>query len=269
MAKAGFGKGLRDRLQGAVETTRDAVGEAVSSTRQAVESVDLAGVKDRLQEAGGAVAETVKKAGSHIRQGGDAAADDEEGSGAAPGIVAISTRNAIKVIYYLMAVDGTICHGEEDKFDSIGSELDPRFADSRALIVAECQSQLEGATDEDDRYDVLQEGVDDALVDAGRGTDAFVTPRLLVWDLLTVAYSDGGYDETERRLVRHIVRKTGIDNAVFLEMESSILTLMDVERELAWIKGTDRPYLTIEAMVNELADRRNVIFESVKDLIAL
>ena len=54
-----------------------------------------------------------------------------------------------------------------------------------------------------------------------------------------------------------------------MEMESSILTLMDIEKELAWIKTTNKPYLTIEAMVNELADRKSVIFESVKDLIAL
>ncbi len=52
-------------------------------------------------------------------------------------------------------------------------------------------------------------------------------------------------------------------------MESSMLTLMDIERELAWIKTTNRPYLTIEAMVNELADRKNVISESILDLIAL
>ena len=60
-----------------------------------------------------------------------------------------------------------------------------------------------------------------------------------------------------------------MDKAIFLEMESSMLTLMDIERELAWIKTTSRPYLTIEAMVNELADRKNVVFESVLDLIAL
>ena len=69
--------------------------------------------------------------------------------------------------------------------------------------------------------------------------------------------------------MKYIVRKTNIDKAVFLEMESSILTLMDIEKELAWIKTTNKPYLTIEAMVNELMDRRNVIFESVKDLISL
>ena len=92
---------------------------------------------------------------------------------------------------------------------------------------------------------------------------------MLVWDLLTIAYSDESYDESERRLLKYIVRKLSIDKSVFLEMESSILTLMDLERELNWIKTTDRPYLTIENMVNELADRKNVIFESVKDLIAL
>ena len=52
-------------------------------------------------------------------------------------------------------------------------------------------------------------------------------------------------------------------------MESSILTLMDIERELTWIKTTNRPYLTIESMVNELSDRKNVISESILDLIAL
>ncbi len=52
-------------------------------------------------------------------------------------------------------------------------------------------------------------------------------------------------------------------------MESSILTLIDIEKELDWIKTTNKQYLVIEAMVNELKDRRNAVFESVKDLIML
>ena len=116
---------------------------------------------------------------------------------------------------------------------------------------------------------MLQDGVEDALLMSRQTADSFITPKLLVWDLLTVAYSDESYDESERKLIKYIVRKTNIDKAVFLEMESSLLTLMDIEKELAWIKTTNRPYLVIEAMVNELADRKNVIFESVKDLISL
>lgn len=184
-------------------------------------------------------------------------------------ITAISTRNAIKIVYYLMAADGEIFHSEEEKFDSIGKELDPDFAKNKEQIIKECQAQLDKAIDPEDYYDTLQDGVEDALLRSRKTADTFITPKLLVWNLLTVAYSDESYDETERKLIKYIVRKTNIDKAVFLEMESSILTLMDIEKELAWIKTTNRPYLVIEAMVNELADRKNVIFESVKDLISL
>lgn len=46
-------------------------------------------------------------------------------------------------------------------------------------------------------------------------------------------------------------------------------TLIDMERELSWIKTTNRPYLAIEAVVNELADRKAVILESIVNLIEL
>ena len=184
-------------------------------------------------------------------------------------IPVISTQSALKIIYYLMAVDGEIFHSEEEKFDAIGKDLDPDFAKNRELIISECQTQMDKVIEQEDFYDVIRDGVENALLLSRQTEDSFITPKLLVWNLLTVAYSDENYDDAERRLIKYLVRKTNIDNAVFLEMESSILTLMDIEKELAWIKTTSKPYLVIEAMVNELADRKNVIFESVKDLIAL
>ena len=45
--------------------------------------------------------------------------------------------------------------------------------------------------------------------------------------------------------------------------------VLDIEKEIAWIKTTDRPYLTIEARVNELTKRQAAVFDSVKDLITL
>ena len=87
--------------------------------------------------------------------------------------------------------------------------------------------------------------------------------------VISMQNSDGNYDETERRILKYVVRKLNIDKAVFLELENSIVTLLDLEKELQWIKTTDRPYLTIEARVNELTKRQAVIFDSVKDLITL
>ena len=123
--------------------------------------------------------------------------------------------------------------------------------------------------DPEDYYDVLQDGVEDAILSSNVVADTFITPKLLVWDLLTIAYSDESYDERGRKLLKYIVRKLGVDKAVFLEMESSMLTILDIEKEIAWIKTTDQPYLTIEARINELMKRKAVIFESVKDLITL
>ena len=184
-------------------------------------------------------------------------------------IKAISTENAIKIFYYLMAVDGEVFHSEEEKFDEIGLQMDPNFAEHKEQIVSACKAQLDKVIDSEDYYDVVQDGVEEAILIPNQSADSFITPKLLVWDLLTIAYSDEKYDEKERRLLKYIVRKFSIDSTIFLEMESSLQTLMDIEKETNWIKTTNRPYLTIEAQVNELADRRNVIFESVKDLIML
>ena len=196
-----------------------------------------------------------------------AAAESEKGT--APEVKSIATRNALQIIYYLMAADGTVYHSEEEKFDAIGAALDPNFADSKPAIIKDCQAQLEKVIDLEDYYDVLQDGVEDAIQSSNETADTFITPKLFVWDLLTIAYSDESYDETERKLLKYIVRKLQIDKAVFLEMESSILTILDIEKEIAWIKTTDRPYLTIEARVNELTKRQAAIFDSVKDLITL
>ena len=186
-----------------------------------------------------------------------------------PSFNLLSTRCALTIIYYLMAADGAVVYGEKEKFDAIGQELDPNFIENKESIVEVCRSQLDRVTDPDDYFDVLQDGVENAFFTSKPTADSFVTPKLLVWDLLSVAYSDEHYDQTERKLLKYIVRKTNIEKAVFLEMESSMLTLLDIEKELAWIKTTNRPYLTIEAMVNELLNRKNVIFQSVKDLISL
>lgn len=265
---------LKERLQGAVDSAKDAV-----------KDIDISEAKEKIQKATDSTVEAVKKVKlpevdtegiksifkkKDAEQGSDSETTEEELKEAEVlSIKAIPTRNAIKIFYYLMAADGEIFHSEEEKFDSIGQELDPNFAEHKEQIVNECQAQLDKVIDPENYYDTLKDGIEDALIHMKVTDDSFITPKLLVWDMLTVAYSDEKYNEVERKLLKYVVRKVNIDKAVFLEMESSILTLMDIEKELEWIKTTNKPYLTIEAMVNELNDRKSVIFESVKDLIAL
>jgi len=184
-------------------------------------------------------------------------------------IKSISSKSAIKIIFYMMAADGKIYHDEEEKFNEIGRELDPDFEANKDTIFQECQAQMSKVTDLGDYYSVLQDGVAIAITAGANAKESIISPKVLAWDLLAVAYSDGNYDDKERQLMKYIVHKFNIDKTVFLEMESSFLTLMDLENELNWIKTTDRPYLTIESIVNEISDRKTAILEGLKDLIAL
>lgn len=250
MAIKDFGKGLKKSLHDAVDT--------VKAKAKEVELPDM-------KEAGEKTSEHIKS----LFKKTDGDKPFNETTAPAQNITSISARSAIKIIYFLMAADGEIFHGEEEKFDLIGMELDPDFSNSKEQIIQECQTALDKVIDPEDYYDALQEGAEEALISSQKAEGASVSPKYLVWNLLSVAYSDEKYDDAERKFLKYVVRKLNMDKAIFLEMESSMLTLMDIERELAWIKTTSRPYLTIEAMVNELADRKNVVFESVLDLIAL
>ena len=184
-------------------------------------------------------------------------------------ITSVPVKSAIQIIYYMMAADGAIFHNEEVKFDEIGKELDPAFDSYKADIIQECRAQINQQTDPADPLEALRTGVENAVSAGVSPKEAAITPKVLVWDLLTVAYSDGDYDERERQILKCAADKLNIADDVLLEMESSFLTLRDLENETAWIKTTDRQYLTIEQMVNEIADRKTAIMESIKDLITL
>ena len=175
--------------------------------------------------------------------------------------------SALKIIYYLMSVDGRVSQEEKDKFDVLGNDFVNDFASLKEILVEECKVSVVNTIDAVDYYDVVQEAVEDLLLTPIKSEDVCVSPKFVLWNLLAFAYSDENYAEAERRLIKYFVRKLNIDKAIFLELESSLVTLMDLEKELAWIKTTDKPYLTIEAIVKELENRKRVIFESIKDII--
>ena len=275
--KKGFAS-MFEKLQGAASAVKDKVDDSgltdkikdtAGFVKEKVEKADLQGkFKDTV--------DAVKNKASEVKLPGKDTSDEsdtEQGAKELPdnagSIRVISSKSALKIIYYLMAVNGEVCSEEEEKFDSIGNELDPSFKDNRKLLIDECKSQMNNLIDPEDSYDVIEEGVSDAIANTVVSADSFITPKILVWDLLTVAYSDNNYDDMERKLVKSVVRQLGVDKAEFLELESSYLTMMDIEKEIDWIKTTDRPYKEIEAIVNELTDRKSVIMESVKDLISL
>ncbi len=187
----------------------------------------------------------------------------------ATGVTAIAPQNAVKIFYCLMTSDRKITSEEEETFNLIGKQLDSDFDAHKETIVNECKDYMEKTDDEEDYFDSVRYGIETALSEEQLSNNGYVTPKLLLWDLLTIAYSDDEYGKEEKELLKYVVRKLNISKDVFLEMESSILTVRDIEKEIAWIKGTDRPYLVIEKQIKELEKRRSDILFAIKALIML
>ena len=140
----------------------------------------------------------------------------------------ISTKNAIRIFYYMMAADGEIGGDEEEKLKEICKELCPEYDSEKDDIIGECRNCLNNEIDPVEYYDVLEDEVGKAIRTSAATEDSFITPKLLVWDLLAMAYSDGTYHESEQKLMKYIVKELSIDKAVFTEMESSVQTLIDM-----------------------------------------
>lgn len=180
----------------------------------------------------------------------------------------ISTHSALEAIYYLMAIDGSTDAEERARFDEIGFELDRKsFASYRDELAASCDLAICAAETGEERYDVIQEALDAALGKKIEPEDQGVTPRLLIWDLFAVAFSNGQYDDREKRLIAHVARIVKVDKSVVLDMEQLLHTAQAVQKELAWAEQSDRPYREIRPLVVELETRLSVILESAKALV--
>ena len=113
----------------------------------------------------------------------------------------------------------------------------------------------------------MLEGVDKILFQELSEGELGISSRLLLWNLLVVAFCDGNYSIEERRLIKHIVRMLDIEKDIFLEMEQLMKANVAVGNELKAIERSDKPYNEIRPMVEELEKRREVIVTSAKALI--
>lgn len=183
-------------------------------------------------------------------------------------MILFEKKAAIKAFYYLMAVDEAITDDEIACFDEIGNELDPvEFPKYREEVIDECEQQIKTIIDAEDHYDVVLEGVDKALSAQTEDVDNGVSVRLVVWNMLVIAFINKNYSSFERRFIKHIVRVLNMDRSVFLEMEQIIKTHADITSELEWINQSTRPYSEIRPVVDELERRQKAVLTCATQLI--
>ena len=161
----------------------------------------------------------------------DAALSDERG-----GEAVFSVRDALRIMYSLMLIDGIVSPEEGRKFGEFGSALDQDFDIFKKQLVDECYTaaQTESAQgvefvsleseESGDYYDQIHDFVTDLIKEENFYRTEGVRAKELLKNLLVIAHSEGEYSADEKRLIRYIAQKSGVDNAVLLEMEKTFGT---------------------------------------------
>lgn len=182
-------------------------------------------------------------------------------------IKVISKMGAMKAFYYLMAIDG-IDEVEEEQFDAVGNEIMKEEFDSvKDSIKSECNLYLDKISNEDNKYDFIQEGLDEAISDTVKTLEEGVVPRLLIWDMLTIAMCDNNFSPQEERIIGHVARVLKVDKSVFAEMKQLIITINAVEKEKEQLDLSERPYSEIRPLVDEIEKRKETIVNAAIALI--
>ena len=280
MAKLDFGK-LKDKISqsadAVMKTAQESVPDKMKNLSQAADTfvksaqenlpekmknVDVAAnMKEMAKKSTEALAKFKKESEETDRSVNEALAAADNA------VKALNIEDTLKVIYYLISADRTIAQEEMNLFDSIGRDLNPMYEEHRAELLSYCQSEMEKADEEDDFSIHIHDCIGNAIrhsLEEGNGT---VNSKLFLWNLLSVAYSDGECSEEERKLVRYAGKQLDVDKAVISEMESTVNSLLAVEKEIDFVKNSNRKYSEVEAIVNELTDRKAVIMKGIHALI--
>lgn len=161
-----------------------------------------------------------------------------------------------------MAVDGILDTSEHDKLLSIGSDMIDDFKNKENDLMHDLEEIKPDTSGEDYYYD-LRDEVNECINHSAGDENNDVDGRLLIWNMLAVAFSDGTFSEDEKKLIHYTAKKAKIADSVVQEMEISADTIKAIERESDWLSNLDEKYSVIAPKLEMLDKRREAVMSGV------
>lgn len=279
-------KKLKDTVEKSADGIKKSVSDAAEKMPESAKNInisesmkDMAGkgqsMMDILKAKGDELVSSRKEKEDETKAAIKNALRDKKG-----GEAVFSVRDALRIMYCIILIDGNVSEEEEEKFCEIGLAYDQDFDACKKQLIDECNGVVQSesaqgidfvsivSVDSEEYYDQIHDYVGDLIKEENFYQTEGVRAKWLIWNLLAIAYSEGDYSTNERRLMRYIAKKSGVDNTVLLEMEHTFSTLIAIEKEEEWLKSSDRPYKVIEERVVELSNRKNAIMQGINALIS-
>ena len=279
-------KKIKDSVSKSADEIKKSISDAAEKLPDSAKSINLPDSMKDMAEKSQSMMDSLKAKGDELVSSRKEKADetktaikdalrDKKG-----GEAVFSVRDALRIMYCMILIDGSVSEEEEEKFCEIGLACDQDFDACKKQLIDECNGVVQSesaqgidfvsiaSVDSEEYYDQIHDYVGDLIKEENFYQTEGVRAKWLIWNLLAIAYSEGDYSTNERRLMRYIAKKSGVDNTVLLEMEHTFSTLIAIEKEEEWLKSSDRPYKVIEERVVELSNRKNAIMQGINALIS-
>ena len=279
-------KKLKDTVEKSADGIKKSVSDAAEKMPDSAKNINISESMKDMAGKGQSMMDILKAKGDELVSSRKGKADETKAAikdalrDKKGGEAVFSVRDALRIMYCMMLIDGNVSEEEEEKFCEIGLACDQDFDSCKKQLIDECNGAVQSesaqgiefvsiaSVDSEEYYDQIHDYVGDLIKEENFYQTEGVRAKWLIWNLLAIAYSEGDYSTNERRLMRYIAKKSGVDNTVLLEMEHTFSTLFAIEKEEEWLKSSDRPYKVIEERVVELSNRKDAIMQGINALIS-
>ena len=279
-------KKLKDTVEKSADSIKKSVSDAAEKMPESAKNINISESMKDMAGKGQSMMDILKAKGDELVSSRKGKADETKAAikdalrDKKGGEAVFSVRDALRIMYCMILIDGNVSEEEEEKFCEIGLACDQDFDSCKKQLIDECNGVVQSesaqgidfvsivSVDSEEYYDQIHDYVGDLIKEENFYQTEGVRAKWLIWNLLAIAYSEGDYSTNERRLMRYIAKKSGVDNTVLLEMEHTFSTLIAIEKEEEWLKSSDRPYKVIEERVVELSNRKNAIMQGINALIS-
>ena len=195
--------------------------------------------------------------------------------------IKIRKNDAVRLAYYLMAVDGHISECEEEYLEEVAkgfgvtdfSILEETRKDVREILDLTSELKLIEKMENKENYNLYASITEYKLsindTEDNTSTLEFlsvndITPNILLWNLMTMAIKDLEYSENESMLIKYIAGKWNVDETVLVEMDNSIRALYAVQNDLNWIKDNVKDQSEFLNLKRGLLNRMITIEDGIK-----
>ena len=229
---------IKESVGKSADEIKKTISEAAEKLPDSAKNINLSESMKDMAEKGQTMMDSLKAKGDELAVSGKEKADDTKAAIDAAlsdkGSEAVfSTRDALRIMYCLMLIDGVVFAEEGAKYSEIGTAVDQDFDIIKRQLIDDCLAMAQSESAQgvefisldseysEEYYEQIRDYVGDLITEENFYRTEGVRATELVRNLLTIAHSEGEYSEDERRLIRYIAEKSGVDNAALTEMEQS------------------------------------------------